>query len=325
LRINIKPSYIFSIVFSGAFALAGSFGPIQAKNHEANLVSVAVPEANKKNSKQKKAKNIKAVKNKKTVKKAAKKTVKNNKAVKKVITVKTPVLKKGDDAINQSSYCPRYNRAKSTYLYWQLLDYKKDINISYLDYKIDLKDPQDSLENGNLRRTYNLMLAAHDDLFHVGQKINISYNTESGLITHLRPEYIIKKDSYKKAMESMNRSADSIVKTAKTKKTDTEKIKEVERQIRKRTKYDLGSNGISPYATLVNKKGFCMGYARTFDLCMKKLKIPDTYEITEDHIWNRVKVKGKWLVVDVTYNSMDQKLSNLLTPKHVYPDDMEIM
>ena len=117
MRINIKPSYIFSVIFSGAFALIGSFGPLQAKTHEANLVSVAVPEANKKNSKQKKTKNIKATKSKKTVKKATKKTVKNSKAVKKVITVKTPVLKKGDDAINQSSYCPRYNRAKSTYLY----------------------------------------------------------------------------------------------------------------------------------------------------------------------------------------------------------------
>lgn len=324
MKINIKPSYMFPIIFSAVFVFIGSFGPvsIKAESHEKTLTSVLVPEAKKKKKINKNKKNNKSVKTAKR-KKAVKKAVKSKK-VKKVIIEKTPVLRKGDDAINQSSYCPKYNRAKSTYIYWKLLDYEKDINISYLDYKVNLKDPQDSFEHGDLRRTYNLMLAVHHDLFHVGQKIGISYNTETGLITHLKPEYLIRKNDYKKAMKSMNSHADSIVRTAKKKKTDTEKIKEVERQIRKRTKYDLGENGISPYGALVDRKSFCMGYARAFNLCMDKLKIPNTYEITEDHIWNRVKVNGKWLVVDVTYNSMDAKLSNLLTVRHVFPDDIEI-
>lgn len=32
------------------------------------------------------------------------------------------------------------------------------------------------------------------------------------------------------------------------------------------------------------------GYARAFSLCMSRLNLPCAYELTEEHVWNRVKV-----------------------------------
>ena len=55
---------------------------------------------------------------------------------------------------------------------------------------------------------------------------------------------------------------------------------------------------------LLNGKGVCESYASAYQLCLEILGV-ENYIMTSangEHVWNRVKVDGKWYHVDVTWN-----------------------
>ncbi len=64
----------------------------------------------------------------------------------------------------------------------------------------------------------------------------------------------------------------------------------------------------TPYGFLINKKGICLGYATTFGLFMdligieNRLVIGASFDSTEDHAWNMVKLDGDWYCVDTTWD-----------------------
>lgn len=231
----------------------------------------------------------------------------------------------GDVAVNQKKYIKNYEKDKSEYIYRALMSYEDDIDVSSLGYHLDMSDPQASLDDGDLRRTYNLMLLEHSDLIHVSKSINVSANTETGLVTHIRPVYTISQSRYQNALKETYAAADRIAAKARKKKGIKKRIKYVNSAIRKKVSYKMTDTGISAYGALVEGKAFCMGYARAFSLCMSRLKIPCAYELTEKHVWNRVKVSGKWYVIDTTYNDADDiQLSNLLSEKHTEPEGIVV-
>lgn len=58
------------------------------------------------------------------------------------------------------------------------------------------------------------------------------------------------------------------------------------------------------YAALVTRKADCFGYARGFDLLLRRcgFKTDIALQETIDHSWNLVKVSGKWYHVDTTWD-----------------------
>lgn len=67
-------------------------------------------------------------------------------------------------------------------------------------------------------------------------------------------------------------------------------------------------NNDNPYGFLVDGKGICLGYTRTFQLFMDLLGIECitvegmAYGYTADHAWNQVRLDGEWYCVDVTWD-----------------------
>lgn len=55
---------------------------------------------------------------------------------------------------------------------------------------------------------------------------------------------------------------------------------------------------------LLNGKGVCESYASAYQLCLEILGVENYIMTSSDgaHVWNRVKVDGKWYHVDVTWN-----------------------
>ena len=53
-----------------------------------------------------------------------------------------------------------------------------------------------------------------------------------------------------------------------------------------------------------NKKAVCQGYAIAFGVFMKYMGIPSKYVVSKNknHMWNMVKLDGKWYHVDVTWD-----------------------
>lgn len=274
----------------------------------------------------KKSKKIKKKKKIKKVKKAStKKTIKAKKAKKKNMAGSRITLRAGDIAINQKSYIRNYDRVKSSYICSALINYTADIDVSSLGYHLDVNNMQESLNNGELRRTYTMMLLEYPELIHVDRSFNAVANTETGLVTHIKPVYTIPQNQYSSALKATYAAADRIAAKARKKKNTKDRIKAVDSAIREKVSYKMTGTGVGPYGALVKGKAFCMGYARAVSLCMNRLNIPCAYEVTEQHVWNRVKVNGKWYVEDATYNDADDiQLSNLLSEKHTEPEGIVV-
>ncbi len=65
------------------------------------------------------------------------------------------------------------------------------------------------------------------------------------------------------------------------------------------------------YGALVQKKGVCEAYARAYKCILDELGVENVLSIgsatnssgiTEEHMWNYVKLNGKWYAVDVTWD-----------------------
>lgn len=190
----------------------------------------------------------------KSKKKTKKKTAKVTKAVKSMV-----MLRAGDIAINQKSYIKNYEKSKSEYIYRALMSYEDDIDVSSLGYHLDMSDQQASLDDGDLRRTYNLMLLEHPDLIHVSRSFNVSANTETGLVTHIRPVYTVSQSRYQKALKATYAAADRIAAKARKKKGVKNRIRYVDSAIRKKVSYKMTGTGVSAYGALVSGRAFCMG------------------------------------------------------------------
>lgn len=67
-------------------------------------------------------------------------------------------------------------------------------------------------------------------------------------------------------------------------------------------------NNDNPYGFLVDGKGICLGYTRTFQFFMDLLGIEcitvegTAYGYTSAHAWNQVRLDGEWYCVDVTWD-----------------------
>lgn len=76
--------------------------------------------------------------------------------------------------------------------------------------------------------------------------------------------------------------------------------------------YDLNApNRASVYGALVEKRGVCESYARTFKYIIDELGIGNVLitgtstnnnGVTEDHMWNYVQLNGNWYAIDVTWD-----------------------
>lgn len=58
----------------------------------------------------------------------------------------------------------------------------------------------------------------------------------------------------------------------------------------------------SPYGAVILGKSVCQGYAEAFGLFMDALGIKWQLISSSSHAWNRVKVDGQWLSIDVTWD-----------------------
>lgn len=258
-------------------------------------------------------------KNKKLKKKVIKKEnlkIKSKKRAKKI------TVKNSDVLYDQTSYIKNYNRENADFIAAHIMNWENDIDISSLNIYISLKNPQKSLDTGQLRKIYNLMLITHPEIIQTDGSYQITYNTGTGLITHLMPKYILKPEEYDEAVRKVNAEISKIVKQAnkvKKKKGTKKAVIKVNDLLKKKISYDTNAKyGVNAYGALIKRKAYCMGYSRAFSMCMTKMKIKCLYEMKKDgtHIWNRVRIGNKWLVVDVTANDEDPLEENLLSEKH---------
>lgn len=95
--------------------------------------------------------------------------------------------------------------------------------------------------------------------------------------------------------------ADTVILVAKTKVGDYNKIKYVHDWLCDNMYYTHNNASINGF---ILNSGQCMTYAHMFQYIMNELNIDCIYVISTDgsHAWNRVKVGGRWYMIDVCWD-----------------------
>ena len=132
--------------------------------------------------------------------------------------------------------------------------------------------------------------------------------------------------------KSEDKRVDQVIKTVIKKGMSTrDKVKAVHNWLIRNVKYDYDNylRGTVPKVShtskgaLVRGLAVCDGYSKAFMKIMRKLKIPCRMlaGVSEGggHAWNLVKVGGKWLHVDVTFDDPIVNGKNTNTrPRYTY-------
>lgn len=77
---------------------------------------------------------------------------------------------------------------------------------------------------------------------------------------------------------------------------------------------EVFTDSMTAFGALVNHRGVCLAYAGAFQLLARamgldSIVVTGTLNGNQNHAWNKVKIDGKWCVVDVTSND-DQDMGN---------------
>jgi len=112
------------------------------------------------------------------------------------------------------------------------------------------------------------------------------------------------------AINQVEKAKDQIIR--KLQGSDYSKLKAVHDWIIDNMEYDLKANKrASVYGGLIDKRGVCEAYARTYKYILDEIGIGNVLVTgtstnsngsTEDHMWNYVQLNGNWYAVDVTWD-----------------------
>lgn len=157
------------------------------------------------------------------------------------------------------------------------------------------------------QRMFRYMRYRYGELFALGTGGSYRPNNE-GCISSFAPTYTLSAQEYAAAQDFYNKELDAIVAKVPDGATDVEKVLFIHDYLAAHYEYDYehdDENKISDaYMFLREGKGVCQAYMLTFSALMDRLGIPVSYVESDSlyHVWNVVKLDGKWYHVDATWD-----------------------
>lgn len=161
----------------------------------------------------------------------------------------------------------------------------------------------------------------HPEYFYAEVSIN-GWNPWSGENVSVGVKYTVGKNKIKAMSRKYNAALNRIVKKARKYSSKRKQVEVVNREICKICAYDYSGNykhNGDAYGCLVSGKSVCEGYALGAAACYNKLGIANTFAYSRklNHVWNKVKIKGRWYHVDSCWNDTSGKTkAYLLKGKH---------
>lgn len=150
------------------------------------------------------------------------------------------------------------------------------------------------------------VLNNHPELFYVSASgIKIYPNRSNKTVVKLVPKYTMSASSAATATKKLKAQARAIEKKVPSRWSTKNKAKKVNDLLKARVTYRKGTtNCQNAYGALVERKGVCQAYTMAYEYIMRDLRISTSYSLNNSgsHIWNRVKYRGRWYTVDVTWN-----------------------
>lgn len=116
--------------------------------------------------------------------------------------------------------------------------------------------------------------------------------------------YANQKNNAKKYEEKIDEWANNVIEQIPSTFTEKEKVDWINDYIIRNYEYDKDLKCRDLYDMIESGKGVCTGYTQMFTVLAKKAGLEVSFAMSEPlrHVWNVVKVDGKWYNIDVTWN-----------------------
>ena len=161
--------------------------------------------------------------------------------------------------------------------------------------ELDLKDISE------INTIYTYLSRDRTDLFWWNSWSTSYYEENGSYRVVLSPTYIYTPQEIEDRVSKIEQICSEVINNARF-SSDYEKVKAAHDFIINRTIYDLSYLQTDISVFLIEGRGVCNGYARTFKYLMDRLGVPVIFLESSDHAWNLVCVDGKWYQIDTTWD-----------------------
>lgn len=197
-------------------------------------------------------------------------------------------------------YSYRFLNDEQTYIYGEIIKaaeqygsmitFSKDMDITSEDY-CDV---------------YQIIYDEEPSLFYLDKKMQYAVNSATKKLASSRLVYKYENSVIYKMQSEIDTEVNKILSMVEPDMTEYDKVKLFNDVLASTVVYDESApNCRDIYGVFVDKKAICGGYSKAFSYLCSKAGI-ETAAVTGDadglpHMWNKVKVDGKWYNIDVTY------------------------
>lgn len=215
-----------------------------------------------------------------------------------------------------------HNEAMHTYSYTSLTETQKYvydvITAACLEQEDKVSfDISDKVTFDDLFIAYQTLYLDEVRLFYIDTLMEYVPDNSTGYILEMKLKYIYSKDKIDKMQQELDEKTDEILSGITSDMSDYQIVQYIHDQLIRRCTYTLsGSEITSPYGAIVNGKAQCQGYSRAFSYLCNLCGIETDIVLgvaNEEHMWNMVKLNGKWYHIDLTWDDPD---------KTEYPDSV---
>ena len=168
-----------------------------------------------------------------------------------------------------------------------------------------------NIDKTRFEEIYGVVYFNHPDFFYVSATTAyMDYSRTTKKMRSFAPVFLYSKETTARYARQIDSIANDLIKSMGKGMTDVEKLLYIHDYIISECDYseegvrDSGDNGRNIYDTLVKKKAVCVGYSLTMQYFCDKLGITNITVTSADHIWNMVRLSGKWYYIDNTWDDM---------------------
>ena len=181
---------------------------------------------------------------------------------------------------------------------------------------IDVANGEDSLSTEEFGIVMDAYIRDYAHHFWLGN--SYSYTTSGGSVISVSPQYTMSGSALESAREAFDHKAEEILAGINDSMSDYEKELYIHDTLAGMIEYTEGTNAHNAYGALVEGKAVCEGYAESFQYLLHRAGIR-SFIITgssinpstgnpEGHVWNLVRIGGKYYHTDLTWNDQGEEL-----------------
>ncbi len=217
---------------------------------------------------------------------------------------------------------PKVNTAERPYSYKALTEKQLYIYNILIDGLQQHKDsvsfePSMNITADDYCGVYQIIYDDEPAMFYIDTKMQYTVNSKTKVISGAYLFYKYSENETEKMQKAIDTEADKILAKITSTMTEYDKVKLFHDSLASSVVYDDTANNCRDiYGVFVDKKAICGGYSKAFSYLCTKAGI-ESLTVTGDadgqpHMWNKVKIDGKWYNIDVTYAVSSEVMGNFV-------------